>query len=61
MPMPPAAAAASPLVLWEPEGLLVAFPVIVFSFTAHPYYLGIFNNLQAATFSRMTKVTNLVS
>eukprot|EP00198_Chlamydomonas_reinhardtii_P010547 XP_001699884.1 amino acid transporter [Chlamydomonas reinhardtii] len=58
-PVTAAAAAASPLVLWEPEGLLVAFPVIVFSFTAHPYYLGIFNNLQAATFSRMTKVTNL--
>ncbi len=47
--------------MWQPEGLLVAFPVIVYSFTAHPYYLGIFNNLHSATFMRMSHVTDVVS
>ncbi|GFR46782.1 hypothetical protein Agub_g8413, partial [Astrephomene gubernaculifera] len=58
-PLPAAAAATGSVALWRPEGLLVAFPVIVFSFTAHPYYLGIFNNLHAATLARMNRVTNL--
>ncbi|KAG2489705.1 hypothetical protein HYH03_011812 [Edaphochlamys debaryana] len=57
----PAAAgvALSSVSLWDPEGLLVAFPVIVYSFTAHPYYLGIFQNLHTATHARMLRVTNL--
>ncbi|GIL69642.1 hypothetical protein Vretifemale_561, partial [Volvox reticuliferus] len=58
-PHPAAAAVASSVTMWRPEGLLVAFPVIVYSFTAHPYYLGIFNNLRGATFTRMSRVTNV--
>ncbi|PNH09218.1 putative sodium-coupled neutral amino acid transporter 10 [Tetrabaena socialis] len=60
-PVPVAASAAGSLALWRPEGLLVAFPVIVYSFTAHPYYLGIFNNMHVSTFARMTKVTDLLA
>jgi amino acid permease len=47
--------------VWNPEGLLVAFPVIVYSFTAHPYYLGIYSNMRTPSPSRMTRVTDLVS
>ncbi len=46
--------------MWRPEGLLVSLPVIVFSFTVHPYFLGIFNQLQSANFPRMQKVTDVV-
>ncbi len=38
----------------------MAFPVIVYSFTAHPYYLGIFATLRTATSLRMNRVTDLV-
>jgi hypothetical protein len=38
----------------------VAFPVMAYSFTAHPYYLGIYNNLAAATPARMLSVTDMV-
>jgi len=46
--------------LWRPSGLLVAFPVMAYGFTAHPYYLGIYNNLQTGSFKRMTRVTDVV-
>jgi hypothetical protein len=45
--------------LWEQDGLLVAFPVMAYCFTAHPYYLGIYQNLQQPTHKRMLWVTDL--
>ena len=45
--------------LWEKDGLLVAFPVMAYSFTAHPYYLGIYQNLQQPTHRKMIWVTDL--
>lgn len=54
------AAATGVVELWHSDGLLVAFPIIAYSFTAHPYYLGIFNNMQTASTKRMVKVTDMV-
>ena len=55
-----AAATVGPLALWRLDGLLVAFPVMAYSFTAHPYYLGIFRNLQSGSVARMMSVTDTV-
>lgn len=46
--------------LWNMDGLLVAFPVMAYSFTAHPYYLGIYSNMQTASPRRMLHVTDTV-
>ncbi|GAX76712.1 hypothetical protein CEUSTIGMA_g4158.t1 [Chlamydomonas eustigma] len=43
---------------WRPNGLLVSFPVMAYGFTAHPYYLGIYQNMQTASFKRMSNVTD---
>ncbi|KAG1666993.1 hypothetical protein FOA52_014305 [Chlamydomonas sp. UWO 241] len=46
--------------LWRPDGLLVAFPVMAYGFTsAHPYYLGIYQNMQNASVGRMVSLTDL--
>ncbi len=52
--------ASTVLHIWRPDGLLVSFSVMAYSFTAHPYYLGIYNNLATATPTRMLRVTDLV-
>ena len=54
------AAAATAVQMWRPDGLLVAFPVMAYSFTAHPWYLGVFTNMQAPSVRRMTSVTDAV-
>ncbi len=61
-PTPPCArtGASASLHVWQLDGLLVAFPVMAFSFTAHPYYLGIYSNLTAPSHSRMLYVTDMV-
>ncbi len=46
--------------LWDTDGLLVAFPVMAYSFTAHPYYLGIYQNMQGGSVRRMAEVTDQV-
>lgn len=46
--------------MWRSEGLLVAFPVMAYGFTAHPYYLGIFQNLNASGVRKMADVTDMV-
>eukprot|EP00983_Pelagomonas_calceolata_P117005 1160374-Pelagomonas_calceolata.AAC.7 len=56
-----AAAATTAVQMWRPDGLLVAFPVMAYSFTAHPWYLGIFTSMQAPSVRRMTGVTDAVS
>lgn len=55
-----AAPVLAPVALWQPEGLLLAFPVMSYSFTAHPYYLGIYNALQSRDAKRMGRVTDAV-
>lgn len=55
-----AAAAAAPMVAWDPSGFLVALPVMAYSFTAHPYYLGIYEMLSAPSVKRMNSVTDQV-
>jgi sodium-coupled neutral amino acid transporter 10 len=65
-PAAPAAAAAAAadgaakLLMWQPDGLLVAFPVMAYGFTAHPYYLGIYAMLPSPNVRRMGRVTDLV-
>lgn len=56
-----AGAAASRLLIWEMDGLLVAFPVMAYGFTAHPYYLGIYQMMPAPNVKRMNRVTDMVS
>ncbi|GAB4819563.1 hypothetical protein N2152v2_006609 [Parachlorella kessleri] len=44
------------LALWEPSGVLVAFPVIVYGFTAHQVLFSIYGSLRSASVTRMTGV-----
>jgi hypothetical protein len=52
------AAVVAPLATWDPAGLLVAMPVMAYSFTAHPYFLGIYEMLSAPSIRRMNEVTD---
>lgn len=54
----PAIATAGALTTWKIEGLLVAFPVMAYGFTAHPYYLGIYGTMQGPSIKRMGRVTD---
>ena len=54
------AAAGGRLLLWRAEGLLVAFPVMAYGFTAHPYYLGIYGMLPSPSTGSMMQVTDMV-
>jgi sodium-coupled neutral amino acid transporter 10 len=55
------AAVVSTMQTWNPDGLLIAFPVMAYGFTAHPYYLGIYQMLATPNIKRMNKVTDAVS
>lgn len=55
-----AAVAQQPMTQWEPGGFLVALPVMAYSFTAHPYYLGIYEMLAVPSVRRMNEVTDQV-
>jgi sodium-coupled neutral amino acid transporter 10 len=50
-----AVAKASNIQSWEMDGLLVAFPVMAYGFTAHPYYIGIYNMLPRRDTKQMIK------
>lgn len=55
-----AAGASTPgLLLWNMDGLLTAFPVMAYSFTAHPYYMGVYTQLAQPSTARMMHVTDL--
>jgi amino acid permease len=54
------AAAVAPMTTWDPAGLLVALPVMAYSFTGHPYYLGIYEMLSGPSVMRMNAVTDQV-
>ncbi|GFH19163.1 Aa_trans domain-containing protein, partial [Haematococcus lacustris] len=58
--LPYVAAAHGEIRMWRMDGLLVAFPVMAYSFTAHPYYLGIFTSMQKPTQAGMLHVTDTV-
>ncbi len=40
---------AGGLAIWEPSGLLVAFPVIVYGFTAHQVLFSIYSSLRSGS------------
>ncbi|KAJ9516084.1 hypothetical protein QJQ45_024517 [Haematococcus lacustris] len=62
LPTPPYVAAAhGEIRMWRMDGLLVAFPVMAYSFTAHPYYLGIFTSMQKPTQAGMLHVTDTLT
>ncbi|KAK9816581.1 hypothetical protein WJX72_002235 [[Myrmecia] bisecta] len=48
--------AAGALLYWRWEGVLVAFPVVAYGFTAHQFLFDIFASLRAPTTKRMTGV-----
>jgi sodium-coupled neutral amino acid transporter 10 len=54
------AAVAAPMATWDPSGFLVALPVMAYSFTGHPYFLGIYEMLSAPSVRRMNAVTDQV-
>lgn len=58
----PAAAdvTAAPMRTWDASGFLVALPVMAYSFTGHPYFLGIYEMLSAPSVRRMNAVTDQV-
>ena len=45
------------LVLWRPKGLIVAFPIMFYSFTAHNVIFPIYQNLKTPTLATMKAVT----
>ena len=51
---------AGPLVLWRPEGILVAFPVVAYGFTAHQFLFNIYATLRVPSVKRMTGVVQNV-
>lgn len=55
-----AACVAVELEVWRWEGLLVAFPVIAYGFTAHQFLFGIYTSLKAPTVRRMSAVVQKV-
>ena len=45
------------LLLWEPRGLIVAFPIMLYSFTAHNVIFPIYTNMKANTLGNIKSVT----
>jgi hypothetical protein len=55
------AAFAEAIVIWDWEGLLVAFPVVTYGFTAHHFLFGINSSLRQSSVKRMSLVVRRVS
>ena len=51
---------AGPLVLWRTDGLLVAFPVIAYGYTAHQFLFNIYATLRVPSVKRMVNVVQHV-
>ena len=51
---------AGPLVLWRTDGLLIAFPVIAYGFTAHQFLFNIYATLRVPSVKRMVGVVQHV-
>ena len=51
---------AGPLVLWRTDGLLIAFPVIAYGFTAHQFLFNIYATLRVPSVKRMVNVVHHV-
>ena len=51
---------AGTLLLWRPEGALIAFPVVAYGFTAHQFLFSICSSLKAPTVKNMTSVVQQV-
>ena len=47
--------------MWRWDGLLVAFPVIAYGFTAHQFLFGIYTSLRAPSVRRMSDIVYKVS
>ena len=52
------AEAASGLVLWRAKGLIVAFPIMFYSFTAHTVIFPIYHNLKSPSLANIKAVTS---
>ena len=51
---------AGPLVLWRTDGLLIAFPVVAYGFTAHQFLFNIYATLRVPSVKRMVGVVQNV-
>jgi amino acid permease len=51
---------AGPLELWRTDGLLIAFPVIAYGFTAHQFLFNIYATLRVPSVKRMVGVVHHV-
>lgn len=46
--------------MWRTEGILVAFPVVAYGFTAHQFLFSIYSTLKVPSVKRMTGVVQNV-
>ena len=46
--------------MWRTEGILVAFPVVAYGFTAHQFLFNIYATLRVPSVKRMTGVVHQV-
>ncbi len=51
---------AGPLILWRTDGLLIAFPVVAYGFTAHQFLFNIYATLRVPSVKRMVGVVQNV-
>ena len=49
-----------PLILWRTDGLLIAFPVVAYGFTAHQFLFNIYGTLRVPSVKRMVGVVQHV-
>ena len=54
------AAWAGRLEVWEPQGMLISFPVILYGYTAHQFLFGIYGSLRSPSPKRMIGVATKV-
>lgn len=54
----PGAAGLGALQLWRPEGVLLAFPVLAYGFTAHQVLFSVVNSVRASSLDRSLRVVN---
>ena len=48
------------ILLWRPDGALIAFPMIAYGFTAHQFLFNIYSSLKSPTVKNMTGVVQQV-
>lgn len=47
---------SGPVILWKPEGILIAFPLLAYGFTSQQFLFSVYSTLRAPSVQRMTSV-----